>query len=72
MFKVSCLTGVSDIIEDINKPKWTWAGLIVRMEDNRWTKKWTNWTPNTHNRMRDRRKTRWCDDLDGFKHNGKE
>ena len=45
-------TGVMDIIEDINKYEWTWAGHIIRMEDNRWSTRLTKCMPRTHNRMR--------------------
>ena len=60
-------TGVRDIIDDINNSKCTWAGPIIRMEDNSWTTRLTKWTPRTHNRMRGRPKTRWRDDLDRFR-----
>ena len=31
-------TKITDIIEYTLKQKWSWAGHIARMKDNRWTK----------------------------------
>ena len=59
-------TGVRDIVEDINNSNWTWAGPIIRMEDNRLIPRLADWTLRTHNQMRGRPKTRWCDNLDGL------
>ena len=38
-------TGVNDIIDDIKKGIHGWAGHIARFNDNRWTKRVTEWTP---------------------------
>ena len=56
-------TKVYDIIEKIKKAKWRWAGHIARREDNRWTKRLTEWQPRTGKRNRGRQKRRWRDDL---------
>ena len=60
-------TKVRDILEIINKAKWTWAGHLMRRDDNRWTTKLTTWQPRGHTRNRGHQKTRWRDDLDKFK-----
>ena len=36
-------TKVKDIIEKIKEAKWRWAGHIARRQDNRWTKRITEW-----------------------------
>ena len=38
-------TGVNDIIDVIKKGIHGWAGHIARFNDNRWTKRVTEWTP---------------------------
>ena len=54
-------TKIIDIIEYTRKQKWRWAGHIARIEDNRWTKRCTEWQP-----MRGKRSGRpsriWQDD----------
>jgi len=60
-------TKIRDILEVINKAKWTWAGHVTRRKDNRWTTKLTTWQPRGHTRNRGRQKTRWRDDLDAFR-----
>ena len=37
--KVRELSGTNDIISTIKKLKWSWAGHIARMKDNRWTQR---------------------------------
>ena len=49
-------TGVRDIIEDINKSTWIWAGHIINIKDNRWTTRWTKSTPRTHTQIHDDRR----------------
>ena len=63
-------TKVRDILEIISKAKWSWAGHLMRRDDNRWTTKLTTWQPRGHTRNRGRQKTRWRDDLDKFKNSG--
>ena len=36
---------VKDIIQVVKQQKWRWPGHVVRMSDNRWTKKLTDWHP---------------------------
>ena len=57
-------TKVRDILEDISRLKWNWAGHVARMTDNRWTTRATFSTPRGYKRNRGRPKTRWRDDLD--------
>ena len=56
-------TQVKDIIKKIKEAKWRWAGHVARREDNRWTKRLTEWQPRTGKRNRGRQKRRWRDDL---------
>ena len=56
-------TGVNDIIDVIKKGIHGWAGHIARFNDNRWTKRVTEWTPREWARRQGRPKTRWRDNL---------
>ena len=56
-------TGVNDIIDVIKKGIHGWAGHIARFNDNRWTKRVTEWTPREWTRRQGRPKTRWRDNL---------
>ena len=56
-------TKVKDIIEKIKETKWRWAGHLSRSQDNRWTKKLTEWQPRNGKRRRGRQKRRWRDDI---------
>lgn len=56
-------TGVTDVIYQIAKLKWNWAGHIARMKDGRWTKRLLEWRPRADRRSRGRPPTRWTDDL---------
>ena len=38
-------TKVKDILVAIKEQKWRWAGHVARREDNRWSKRLTDWTP---------------------------
>ena len=49
-------TKIIDIIEYTLKQKWKWAGHIARLEDNRWTKRCTEWQPRRVKRSRGRHK----------------
>ena len=55
-------TKFKDVVRHILKMKWSWAGHIGRMTDNRWTKKCTRWSP-SGKRRRGRPRLRWADDL---------
>ena len=56
-------TGVNDIIDVIKKGMHGWAGHIARFNDDRWTKRVTEWTPREWIRRQGRPKTRWRDNL---------
>ena len=60
-------TKVKDILETIGKMKWRWGGHIMRRNDERWTKRITDWYPQTVKRKRGRPPMRWEDDLLKFK-----
>ncbi len=36
-------TMAEDVLITIKKKKWTWAGHIISRNDNRWTKRVTEW-----------------------------
>ena len=38
-------TKVIDIINTVRKIKWSWAGHINRLKDDRWTSRITTWRP---------------------------
>ena len=48
---------------DTLKRKWKWAGHIVRMKGNRWTKRCTKWQTRRGKRSRGRPSGRWQDDI---------
>ena len=64
--KVRELSGTNDIISTIKKLKWSWAGHIARMKDNRWTQRTTEWIPIGQKRERARPMTRWDDEIIKF------
>ncbi len=39
------MTKVIDIINTVRKMKWSWAGHINRLKDDRWTSRITTWRP---------------------------
>ena len=55
--------GVDDILEKIDVMKWSWAGHLGRMGNDRWAKKNSEWTPGTK-RSRGRPTRRWRDDIE--------
>ena len=59
-------TKVEDILTNIKKKKWEWAGHIYRRNDNRWTKAVTEWEPRNGTRARGRPMTRWRDEIRKF------
>lgn len=59
-------TKVTDVITTVRRLKWTWAGHISRIQDNRWTSRITSWRPYDGKRSRGRPAKRWRDDLDDF------
>ena len=66
--KIREQTKFKDVVRHILKLKWSWAGHIGRMSDNRWTKKCTRWAP-SGKRRRGRPRLRWTDDLVRYKSN---
>ena len=56
-------TQVKDIMVKIKQAKWRWAGHLMRRDDNRWTRRVTEWQPRNGKRTRGRQKRRWRDDL---------
>ena len=55
-----------DIIYTVRKMKWSWAGHINRLKDNRWTSRVTTWRPYDKKRRQGRPANRWRDDLDKY------
>lgn len=39
------LTCVEDILVQIKRMKWSWIGHVMRIRDNRWTMRLTEWLP---------------------------
>ena len=46
-------TKVIDIINTLRKMKWSWAGHINRLKDDRWTSRVTTWRPYDKKRDKD-------------------
>ena len=59
-------SNIQDILETIHKRKWTWAGHVSRMTDDRWTVRLTDWRPMDGKRPRGRPMKRWRDQLDSY------
>ena len=59
-------TKVKDIVQVVKQLKWRWAGHVARMNDNRWTKRLTDWHPYGEKRSRKRPDTRWKDEIEKF------
>ena len=57
---------VIDIMYTVRKMKWSWAGHINRLKDNRWTSRVTTWRPYDKKRRQGRPAKRWRDDLDKY------
>ena len=45
---------VKNIMQVVKQQKWRWAGHVARMNDNRWTKRLTDWHPYNKKRSRKR------------------
>ena len=56
-------TKINDILEEITKLKWKWAGHVARMKDNRWTVRCTEWQVRDGKRSKGRPRRRWRDDI---------
>ena len=59
-------TKVIDIINTVRKMKWSWAGHINRVKDDRWTLLVITWIPYDKKRRQGRPAKRWRDDLDKY------
>ena len=46
--------------------KWKWAGHVATMDDNRWTKRLTDWHLSKEKRSRKRPDTKWRDEIEKF------
>ena len=57
-------TKVKDVIERISSMKGQWAGHIARMDNSKWAKITTEWTPREGKRKRGRPKRRWRDGIE--------
>ena len=55
-------TKVINIINTVRKTKWSWAGHINRLKDDRWTSRVTNLRPPDKKRRHGRPVKRWRDD----------
>ena len=60
------MTKLIDIIYTVRKMKWSWAGHINRLKDDRWTSRVTTWRPYDKKRRQRRPAKRWRDDLDKY------
>lgn len=65
-------TNIKDVVTTIRKLKWKWAGHLMRTNDDRWSKRLTEWTPWDMKRGRGRKHKRWRDDLDSFEKNWRQ
>ena len=59
-------TKLIDILYTVRKIKWSWAGHINRLKDDRWTLHVTAWRPYDKKRRQGRPAKRWRDDLDKY------
>ena len=59
-------TKVTDVIEQVRRRKWTRAGHVSRIRDNRWTLRITAWKPYERKRLRGKQANRWRDELDDY------
>ena len=59
-------TKLIDVIYTVRKMKWSWAGHINRLKDDRWTSRVTAWSPYDRKRRQGRPAKRWRDDLDKY------
>jgi len=57
-------TKVKDVITETREKKSRWAGHVARMENYRWAKITTEWTPREGRRARGRPKRRWRDEIE--------
>ena len=61
--EIRAKTNIKDVVKFAAKQKWKWAGHVARLNDNRWTKRITDWQPRYGKRSRGRQAKRWRDDI---------
>ena len=59
-------TMVTDVIEQVRRRKWTWAGHGSKIRDNRWKLRIRIWKPYERKTPRRRPARRWRDELDDY------
>ena len=59
-------TGAKDIVQVVKKQKWIWAGHVARKNDNKWTKRITDWCPYNDKTSKKRPGTRWRGEIEIF------
>ena len=60
-------TKARDIMHGIKARKWTCAGHIARLQDNRWTSQVTDWRPMDGSRPTGRPSKRWSYEIIAFR-----
>ena len=55
--EIRAKTNIKDVVKFAAKQKWKWAGHVARLNDNRWTKRITDW----QNMAKDHEVDRWRD-----------
>ena len=60
--EIRAKTNIKDVVKFAAKQKWKWAGHVA-LNDNRWTKRITDWQPRYGKRSRGRQVKRWRDDI---------
>ena len=56
--------GVKDVIERVRCMRGQWAGHVARMNNTRWDKITSEWTPREGKRVRGGPKRRWRDNIE--------
>ena len=59
-------TKVTDVIEQVQRRKWTWAGLVSMIRDNRWTLRITSWKRYERRRLRRTTARWWRNEIDDY------
>lgn len=61
--QINKMLNLHNISIEARRLKWKWAGHVARMNNSRWAKKITEWTPLNKKRSVGRPRIRWCDEL---------
>ena len=61
--RIRAKTGGKDIVQVVKKQKSRWAGHVAKMNDNRWTKRITDWCPYYDKRSKKRPDTSLRDEI---------